>query len=57
MSRRSSIEPGVWIQGIDQTEDVSLTSCPAICRAIVETGSENYLAHAFIPTANDPQAP
>nr|WP_197456785.1 TIM barrel protein [Cephaloticoccus primus] len=27
---------------------------PAICRAIVETGFDGYLAHEFIPTAPDP---
>jgi len=29
---------------------------PAICRAILETGYDGYLAHEFLPTASDPVA-
>jgi hydroxypyruvate isomerase len=38
------------VPGRHELDDTQELNWPAICRAIVETGYEGYLAHEFIPT-------
>ncbi len=40
------------VPGRNEIDDTQELNYPAICRAIVETGFDGYLAHEFLPTAD-----
>jgi hydroxypyruvate isomerase len=42
------------VPGRHEIDDSQELNYPAICRAIVETGYTGFLAHEFVPTADDP---
>jgi hydroxypyruvate isomerase len=44
------------VPGRHELDDTQELNYPAICRAIVETGFDGYLAHEFVPTWDDPLA-
>jgi hydroxypyruvate isomerase len=41
------------VPGRHELDDTQELNYPAICRAIVETGFNGYLAHEFVPTGDD----
>jgi len=44
------------VPGRHELDDTQELNWPAICRAIVETGFDGYLAHEFVPRSADPLA-